>query len=74
MPPAEVAAFLEREVGPLAEDGLVYLRDRETREFRGIVFVTFEVESDNERAIEVLDGFDFGGFKLRAEKARPPKA
>ncbi len=50
----------------------VYLpTDRETGRMRGFGFVEMESESDEENAIETLDGAEWMGRELRVNKARP---
>ena len=50
----------------------VYLpTDRETGRMRGFGFVEMESESDEDTAIETLDGAEWMGRELRVNKARP---
>lgn len=61
--------------GVFAEYGVVkrvYLpTDRETGRFRGFGFVEMENESDEEKAIETLDGAQWMGRELKVNKAKP---
>lgn len=45
--------------------------DRETGRPRGFAFVEMEQESDEDAAIEALDGAEWMGRELRVNKARP---
>jgi RNA recognition motif-containing protein len=45
--------------------------DRETGRPRGFAFVEMEKESDEDAAIEALDGAEWMGRELRVNKARP---
>ncbi len=50
----------------------VYLpTDRETGRMRGFGFVEMESETDEDTAIETLDGAEWMGRELRVNKARP---
>lgn len=61
--------------GVFAEYGTVkrvYLPlDRETGRVRGFGFVEMESESEEEAAIETLDGAEWMGRTLRVNKAKP---
>ena len=45
--------------------------DRETGKVRGFGFVELEAESEEDSAIEVLDGAEWMGRELKVNKARP---
>ncbi len=45
--------------------------DRETGRVRGFAFVELEVEADEEKAIEDLDGAEWMGRDMRVNKAKP---
>jgi RNA recognition motif-containing protein len=45
--------------------------DRETGRPRGFAFVEMEKETDEDAAIEALDGAEWMGRELRVNKARP---
>jgi RNA recognition motif-containing protein len=45
--------------------------DRETGKKRGFAFVELENESDEDSAIEELDGAEWMGREIRLNKARP---
>jgi len=45
--------------------------DRESGRMRGFGFVEMESESEEEKAIEELNGADWMGRELRVNKARP---
>jgi RNA recognition motif-containing protein len=45
--------------------------DRETGRPRGFAFVDMKVESEEEKAIEALDGAEWMGRDMRVNKARP---
>ncbi|MDC0835753.1 RNA-binding protein [Leptolyngbya valderiana BDU 20041] len=45
--------------------------DRETGRVRGFAFVEMEDETDEERAIEELDGAEWMDRRLRVNKAKP---
>ncbi|WAL60807.1 RNA recognition motif domain-containing protein [Thermocoleostomius sinensis] len=45
--------------------------DRETGRMRGFAFVEMETESEEESAIEALDGAEWMGRDLKVNKARP---
>ena len=45
--------------------------DRETGRLRGFAFVEMEVESDEDKAIEALDGAEWMERSLKVNKARP---
>lgn len=49
------------------------MNDRETGRFRGFCFVEME-DADALKAIETLDGKDFGGRNLRVNEAREREA
>ncbi|HHP7230271.1 MAG TPA: RNA recognition motif domain-containing protein [Xenococcaceae cyanobacterium] len=50
----------------------VYLpTDRETGRMRGFGFVEMESETEEDKAIETLDGAEWMGRELRVNKARP---
>lgn len=45
--------------------------DRETGRMRGFAFVEMETDSEEETAIEALDGAEWMGRDLKVNKARP---
>lgn len=45
--------------------------DRETGRVRGFAFVEMETESDEDKAIEALDGAEWMERSLKVNKARP---
>ena len=45
--------------------------DRETGRVRGFAFVEMEAESDEDKAIEALDGAEWMERSLKVNKARP---
>lgn len=45
--------------------------DRETGRFRGFAFVEMEAESQEDAAIEALDGAEWMGRDLKVNKAKP---
>ena len=45
--------------------------DRETGRVRGFAFVEMESESDEEKAIDALDGAEWMDRQLKVNKARP---
>lgn len=45
--------------------------DRETGRMRGFAFVEMEADSEEEAAIEALDGAEWMGRDLKVNKARP---
>lgn len=45
--------------------------DRETGRVRGFAFVEMEVEADEDKAIEALDGAEWMERSLKVNKARP---
>lgn len=53
-----------------AVDSAAVINDRETGRSRGFGFVEME-DAAGKRAIEELDGSDFGGRNLKVNEARP---
>ncbi len=47
------------------------ITDRETGRSRGFAFVEMPNDEESERAINALNGADFGGRKLNVNEARP---
>lgn len=47
------------------------VNDRETGRFRGFAFVEMSSETEEDAAIEALDGAEWMGRDLRVNKARP---
>ncbi|MGF1489690.1 MAG: RNA recognition motif domain-containing protein [Prochloraceae cyanobacterium] len=45
--------------------------DRETGRVRGFAFVEMESETDEDKAIEILDGASWMGRDMKVNKARP---
>ena len=52
-------------------DSAAVISDRETGRSRGFGFVEMGNDDEARRAIEELDGADFGGRDLRVNEARP---
>lgn len=52
-------------------DSASVISDRETGRSRGFGFVEMSNDEEARRAIEDLDGHDFGGRNLRVNEARP---
>ena len=52
-------------------DSAAVISDRETGRSRGFGFVEMGNDDEARRAIEELDGTDFGGRDLRVNEARP---
>ncbi|MDJ0664739.1 MAG: RNA-binding protein [Acidimicrobiia bacterium] len=52
-------------------DSAAVISDRETGRSRGFGFVEMGNDEEARRAIEELDGADFGGRDLRVNEARP---
>lgn len=46
-------------------------KDRETGRVRGFAFVEMELETNENKAIETLDGAEWMGREIRVNKARP---
>jgi RNA recognition motif-containing protein len=47
----------------------IVVRDKESGKSKGFAFVTLELEDDEERVIEALEGSDFMGRNLRVIRA-----
>lgn len=56
-------------IGPVLS--AIIIKDRETGRSKGFGFVEMENEEDVQKAIDVLDGSELDGRKLRVNKARP---
>jgi len=54
-----------------AVDRVSIITDRETGRSRGFAFVEMSNDEEAERAINALNGMDFGGRKLNVNEARP---
>ena len=52
-------------------DSVALINDRETGRPRGFGFVEMAVDDEARKAIDELDGKDFGGRPLRVNEARP---
>ncbi len=46
------------------------IRDKETNRSKGFGFVSFETEEGVNKAIEVLNGKDFGGRPIKIDRAK----
>jgi RNA recognition motif-containing protein len=51
--------------------GAKIVRDQETKRSKGFGFVEMANESDGEKAIEALNGFDLSGRKMIVTQAKP---
>ncbi|MCP3994312.1 MAG: RNA-binding protein [bacterium] len=72
LPFSTTAADLEEAFGQHgAVDSAAVISDRETGRSRGFGFVEMGNDDEARRAIEELDGTDFGGRDLRVNEARP---
>lgn len=72
LPFSTVAADLEEAFGQYGQvDSAAVISDRETGRSRGFGFVEMGNDDEARRAIEELDGADFGGRDLRVNEARP---
>ncbi len=72
LPFSTVAADLEEAFGQYGQvDSAAVISDRETGRSRGFGFVEMGNDDEARRAIEELDGSDFGGRDLRVNEARP---
>jgi RNA recognition motif-containing protein len=49
------------------------IKDKYTGRSKGFGFVEVDSEETIQKAIEAMDGQDFGGRKLTVNKAKPPK-
>lgn len=49
------------------------IKDKYTGKSKGFGFVEVDNENDVQKAIDVLDGKDLKGRKLRVSRARPPR-
>ncbi len=52
-------------------DRVSIITDRDTGRSRGFAFVEMSNDEEAERAINALNGMDFGGRKLNVNEARP---
>lgn len=52
-------------------DRVSIITDRETGRSRGFAFVEMSNDEEAERAINAMNGMDFGGRKLNVNEARP---
>jgi RNA recognition motif-containing protein len=52
-------------------DRVSIITDRETGRSRGFAFVEMSNDEEAERAINALNGMDFGGRKINVNEARP---
>jgi len=68
----EITEFLEAKTGPVAN--IIYVRDRLTDKFRGFVFVDFQNDGDDKRAIGELHNAEFKGRRLNVAEATPRPA
>jgi RNA recognition motif-containing protein len=68
----QLTEFLEHEVGPV--ENVYFAHDKATGRFRGFAFVTFAIDGDGERAIELLHGVIFNDRKLVVKEALPRPA
>ncbi len=72
LPFSTTAAELEEAFGQYGQvDSAAVISDRETGRSRGFGFVEMGNDEEARRAIEELDGADFGGRDLRVNEARP---
>ena len=68
---ASFMEFVEEKVGKIQE--INWIVNRNTNEFRGFAFVTFENESDCFQAILTLNNMEYSGRMLRVSEASPMK-
>ncbi len=72
LPFSTTAADLEEAFAQYGQvDSAAVISDRETGRSRGFGFVEMGNDDEARRAIEELDGSDFGGRDLRVNEARP---
>jgi cold-inducible RNA-binding protein len=72
LPFSTTAADLEEAFAQYgAVESAAVISDRETGRSRGFGFVEMGDDDEARRAIEELDGSDFGGRDLRVNEARP---
>lgn len=72
LPFSTTAADLEEAFGQYGQvESAAVISDRETGRSRGFGFVEMGNDDEARRAIEELDGTDFGGRDLRVNEARP---
>ena len=72
LPFSTTSADLEEAFGQFGQvDSAAVISDRETGRSRGFGFVEMGNDDEARRAIEELDGADFGGRDLRVNEARP---
>ena len=72
LPFSTTAADLEEAFGQFGGvESAAVISDRETGRSRGFGFVEMGNDDEARRAIEELDGTDFGGRDLRVNEARP---
>jgi len=55
------------------EDAVV-ITDRETGRSKGIGFVTFTDDSDADKALDAMNGYELDGRSINVDVARPPKS
>ncbi|MCG7853671.1 MAG: RNA-binding protein [Methanosarcinaceae archaeon] len=68
-PQASFMEFVEHKVGPIAD--IAWIVNRQTNEFRGFAFLTFQNEGDDLQAMLVLNGMEFEGRILKVSEASP---
>ena len=68
----EITEFLETKIGPIKN--IVYVQDRASGKFRGVCFVDFINDGDDQKTINELHNVSFKGRRLNVAEARPRPA